>query len=192
MVLAEIRDLIRAEAQVEGDVTYQVLLDNMINQELLALTGKGRYRELQEESTYTISTNEQHEFTLPTDFQLLENLTYERDDDLYPIKTLSIGKEPRVSLNLRGTASYYYRRANKILVYPYQEIVIGDIFTLFYYKKHTLTDDDDELLVESLARPLILSCSARILRLKDTRGAMILKSDANQAFRDSRAQEFGT
>lgn len=192
MNLDEIRDLIRAEAGIEGDNTYQNLLDAVINQELSALTGKSKYRELLDWAPYTIATTAEHLFDLPTNYQLFNSLSFQKSDaETDDFTILQKGKAPRSGLKWSGNPVYFYFSASQINVYPFSSIEANDGLVLSYYAKNVLVEDDDELLVPSLERPLILACVARMTKMKDTRKGQVIANDAQQAWLETRTENAG-
>src|ERR1700761_5586849 len=76
MVLAEIRDLIRGEANIQGFKEYRSIIDAAINQELSRFTGKSRYEELRTSTVFTTTTTEQFSFPLPADYQHFISISY--------------------------------------------------------------------------------------------------------------------
>jgi hypothetical protein len=192
MVLAELRDLIRAEAGIEGDDTYQVLVDAIINQEYGRLTGKSKYEELKKVEVFTTVANAEFEFTLPTDFQLFGSLIYLPIGEL-PEEGIILdkGTYPRAGIRWQGNPKYWYRSGMELLVYPYSDSLIGDTLTLEYHKKQILTNNSDILLVNSLEPAILLSSIARLVKMKDTRKGQIIAQDAQRAFLDARTENAG-
>lgn len=191
MYLAEMRDLIRAEAGVEGLKSYTTLIDSIINQEYQRLTGKSKYVQLYTTATLTPLVDESHTFDLPTDFQHWAAVRY-----FYPLTDpdgveLYAGLPGRDGEITEGYPKYFYRNALSILFYPYGGILIGDSFILEYYKKQTLSVETDEMLIPSLETVVMQFAMARMLRMTDTKKAMLVKRDAEQAYLDTRAENAG-
>lgn len=193
MNLAEIRDLVKAEAALNGFKSNNVLIDSMINQELSAITGKSKYVELLTEFNYPPLTDEQYAFELPEDFQIFESLTYFRNSNTDPerITTLSLGLRTRGYLNYSGSPQFYNRIGNTFKVYPYTEVYDDDSLTLAYYKKVTLIEDTDLFPVESLEKSVIQMVMSRLLRARDSKQSMMAKQEGIQAWKESRSQDAG-
>jgi len=194
MNLSEIRDLIRAEANIQGLGEYTNLIDNLINNELQRITGKSKYTELLEEETYTLAAAEEFEFTLPADFQLFNEVRYSPETVNPPWAVpypLTQGKET-LFISEGYKTQYWFRKGNVFQVYPYSELVIGDQFILSYYKRPELLADADIFPVASLANVVQLYVMARMMRLRDTKASLLMKAEADQAYKDSRSEAAGS
>lgn len=190
MNLSEIRDLIRAEGKIQGYTESNALIDSIINQELLSLTGKSKYGELFTSAQFSPTDPEQNAFLLPTDFQLFESLTYNELGDPN-CKTISLtkGRQGRHLSYTQGYPNYFFIAKPTFVVYPFSNVLAPDVLTLAYYRSATLVLDTDEVPVASLEKALIGATMSRMLRLVDTKAAQLSKLDANEAYRDSRAQD---
>lgn len=198
MNLSEIRDLIRAEANIEGLDEYQTLIDNLINQELQRLTGLAPYAELLTEATLTWTVDGQFDFDLPTDFQLLNRIIYVPN----PTNTASAAYGNPFPLDKgfsqgfqtcpNGVPQFYHRFGTKLRIYPYLSSYTGDSLTLSYYKKPELVLDGDLFPVDSLIPPVQQFVMARMLRMTNTQKARDTQANANQALIAARAQNAGS
>lgn len=193
MNLSELRDLVRAEAGIEGDDIYQVLIDAIINQEYNRISGKSKYNELHDEVTFTATAVEEFEFTLPDDYQLFDTLTYlAASDTIEHTCVLSKGTNPRAGIQWSGSPKFWYRNGSILKVYPYTDVSIGDTLILGYYKKQILVDDADELLVPMLEKTILLSSIARLAAMKDTRKGQVIAQNANVAYLETRSENAGS
>lgn len=195
MNFAELRDLIRAEADIQGLAAYSNLIDNLINNELQRLTGKSKYPQLREELTFTLVADEEHSFNLPDDYQLFDSLVYTPDPtgrpfyDPYPLST---GTSTGSQTCTEGYPQYWNRVGNTIKIYPYTSFYIGDSLVLSYYKRPELIADADIFPVETLANVVQLYVMARMMRMRDTKASLLMKAEADQAYRDSRTEVMGS
>lgn len=196
MNLSEVRDMIRAEASIEGLGAYTNLIDNLINQELQRLTGQAPYEELYTETPLTFTLG-QFQFPLPADFQILARIIYVP----YPtgnapqayanLFTLSKGTGYGSTTNPCGTPMYYHRSGMTLRVYPYTNAVVGDVLTLSYYKRPQLLLDSDLFPVESLVNVVQQYVMARMMAMTDSKKASMIRQNANQALIASRAENAG-
>jgi hypothetical protein len=192
MNLAEIRDLVRAEANIGGLQEYQTLIDFIINQELLSMTGKSRYDELREEVTFTSSVDATYQFNLPSDFQLIESVTYKRpsSDPDFTVN-LSKGTKNLWKTQTIGFPQYFKRISGQLIVYPYTDFLAQETLDLVYFKKQILIQDTDELLVTALEKPLIQFTMARMLRMTDTKRAQFAQAAGEEAWKAVRVENAG-
>lgn len=190
MVLAEIRDLIRGEANIQGLKEYGTIIDAAINQELSRLTGKSRYEDLRTFVPFTTSADEQFTFSLPEDVQHIVSVSYTAYNSNCSY-LLGRGVSSFVELHWQGFPKFYARSGANLLVYPYSNIYINDAFQLDYYKKVILTLDGDEFPVISLEQPVIQAVMARMLAMTDTTKAQFAKQLSEEAYKDSRAENAG-
>lgn len=193
MNLSELRDLIRAEANINGLDEYSNLIDNLINQELQRLSGKSKYTELLFSVGYAATVLEEHSFDLPSDYQLFDYLAFTRYNDPDPqhIVVLDKGISQGLFSRPNGTPQFYIRGSATFTIYPYTEIVIGDSLLLSYYKRPELLDDDDLFPVPSLESVVQLYVIARMWRMKDTARSREAFAAADRAYRDSRSEYAG-
>jgi len=189
MNLAELRDSIRAEGNIEGFERYQNMIDNIINQTMQRFTGKAQYTELRTSANFVLAT-EQSSIALPEDFQLIDCLVYTRDNDDAAWQ-LAKGTNPFGNFGQQGYPQFYTRSGSNLSIYPFSGVNALDTVDLYYYKKPELVLNTDELEVPSLETAIIQGSLARILMLSDTKRAMAAKQEAQQAFVDSRAQANG-
>lgn len=187
MNLSELRDIVRSEANIPGDIQYQNLLDFIINQELRRFTGKGKYKDLQTTAEF-VMVDEQNSVDVPEDFQLFEAILYQRSAQT---TSCTLGKGSAVGFlqGKSGLPEFYSKNGEAFNFYPSTSVVAGDTIILVYYKLPNLLNDEDELPVVSLETALIEASISRILRMSDSDKAMLARQEANQAFRDSRADE---
>lgn len=190
MVLAELRDLVRAEANIQGLKEYSTMIDASINQELSRLTGKSKYEELRAQQIYTTTGIAQNTFLLPVDYQHIISATYNAFNSN---QTCQLGKGNATMLEVVkcGWPYYYARQGLNLIVYPYMDVAVGDILTLDYYKKVILTLDADSFPVPSLELPVIQFVIARMLSMTDTRKAQFAAEKAEETYRDTRAENAG-
>lgn len=190
MNLSEIRDLVRAEGNIEGLREHQTLIDNVINQELQRFTGKAKYSELRTNFTYNLIADAEYQLSLPADFQLFDALLYYRSDDLEKGLELSKGNLHGYERGQNGHPIYFTRYGlNKIYIYPATDTLIGDRLVLSYFKKPEMLLDTDSLPVPSLEAAVQQAVMGRILRMTDTRKAQLATQESKQAFFDSRAAD---
>lgn len=189
--LSELRDLIRAEAQIAGIEEKSTLIDSLINEELQSFTGKSKYEELLT-STPLVATNlGQNVFDLPVDYQLFSSVVWTQNvPDPCPLP-LSRGLRTQSQTYSRGTPMYYVLAAGKMNVYPWLDATIGDIYTLWYYKLPELILDTDIFPVRSLERAVRSAVMARMLRFVDSKLSNMAKSDSIEAYRNSRSEREG-
>lgn len=193
MNLSEMRDLIRAEANLEGAKEYSTLIDSIINQELQALTGKAKYAELLSSYVFTSPADQTHSFPIPTDFQLIDSVTFNRFDDINPNRgyTLSRGIRGMWQSNINGYPKYYTREAGFFQIYPYTSFFLNDFVTVSYYRKPILILETDEFPIVSIEKAVIQATMGRMLRLVDTKRAQLATQDAEKSFMESRAEDAG-
>lgn len=187
MLLAEIRDLIRAEANLQGLNEYSTLIDSILNQELQQMTGKSKYEELRDTTTLTSTEDGTSTFDLPADFQLFASAIFYREGETSGYE-LSQGVKFEWEVKANGCPLYYVRYGQKLVAYPYTNFFNGDFITLGYYKKPFLQLDTDVFLVESLEKAVIQATMGRMLRMVDTKRAQMATADADKAWMESRAQ----
>lgn len=195
MNLSEIRDLIRAEANIQGLGEYTNLIDNLINNELQRITGKSKFTELLNTKTYLLSVEGEFTFTLPDDFQLFNALTYNPSVVNNPWAkpyNLTYSKLLKYDTAIEGKPLYWMRQGNFLFVAPNIDSFIGDEFILSYYKRPELLEDNDIFPVPSLANVIQLYVMARMMRSRDTKASIMMKTEADQAYRDSRSEAFGS
>jgi len=189
MNLSEIRDLIRAEAGIQGLDEYTTLIDAILNQELQQITGKSKYEELRTNFTFTSIADGMYEFDLPEDFQLFADLYFfQNGDDPELGRSLVAGIRGRSAVNIAGYPTYYVIMGRKLQVYPYTDFYLDDYLKLAYYKKPVLVNDTDEFPVPSLEKSVQQAVMARMLRQVDTKRSQMAKADANEAYLASRAE----
>lgn len=186
MVLAEIRDLIRAEANLQGLDEYTVLIDSILNQELQQMTGKSKYTELLDSDTLTSTGDGMHLFSLPADFQLFGDLQYFQSGELQSIP-LGQGIRNQYQAHIEGYPQYYAIVGTQLQIYPYSSFYLGDYLILGYYKKPQLVLDSDVFPVSSLEKAVIQATMGRMLRMVDTKRAQMATADADKAWIESRA-----
>lgn len=202
MNLSEIRDNIRAECDIKGLREYQTLIDWMVNQELIRMTGKAKYADLWTQVITTAATPAVYTFPLPSDYLLFESLIYQQQ----PLSANTLGQWPLaqgfqngwiVAGGVQGWNTtwgyprYYARAAGNMTVYPYQGVQIGDNFILSYYKKVIISLDTDEIPVPSLELPIQLQVIGRLQKMTDTAKASVSLRLAESARVDTRAREAG-
>ncbi len=185
MKLGELRDLIRAEANIEGVREYQNLIDNIINQELQRMTGLAKFPELQTSVNTTLTVG-QSILDLPNDFQQLATLFYTKLGDT-KAKELELSKCIYSVDDRFLTPRYYTRVSTGYTLFPYAGISAGDTTLLVYYYKPELLLDTDELQIPALETAIIQFTMGRMLRMKDTRKAQFATSEGNKAFMQARA-----
>lgn len=190
MVLAEIRDLIRGESNIQGLKEYGTIIDAAINQELSRMTGKSRYEDLRTSTIFTVVSTEEYAFPLPVDYQHLISVSYTAYNSNCTYQ-LGKGLASQVELNRWGRPRYFARYASQLFVYPYPDIDVNDIFQLDYYKKVILVNDADEFPVISLEQAVIQAVMARMIAMTDTSKAQFAKQLAEEAYKDSRAENAG-
>jgi hypothetical protein len=195
MVLAELRDLIRAEAMIQGIREYQNLIDWLINQELTKLTGKHKYSDLITSYIFTASVDQTSSFSLPSDYQLLENMMYLPNPDINPqwtnAKQLVKGIYSTFLQNFQGYPNFYVIQGQTIFVYPYTAFNTGDQINLSYYKRPQLLNDSDVIPVPALENVLQLFVMARMWFMKDTAKGQVMRGMANEALIAARAEYAG-
>ncbi len=194
MNLSEIRDLIRAEANIEGIGEYSTLIDALINEELQRVTGTAHFAELLTETTLSVAANEQYEFDLPADFQLLDRIIYVPSEASRAFSgpfPLDRGFPRGWLTNTNGRPQFYSRFGSKLRIYPYTESYLNDELSLSYYKKVTLSADTDEFPVDSLLPVVRQYVMGRLLAMTDSKKAMLARQNANTAYIGSRAENAG-
>ncbi len=190
MKLAELRDLIRAEAGLNGLNEYASLIDNIINQELCELTQKSNYPILFETLVFTSPADETSVFELPADFQRLSSLDYLPDPNSQSILggyQLSRGTKNGYLTNTNGYPYYYSINGLSLQIYPYTSFFINDTITLSYYRKPSLILDDDEFPIPSLEKAVQQLTMGRLLRMVDTKRAQMATADGQKAWLSSRS-----
>lgn len=194
MNLSELRDLIRAEANIQGLDEYTTLIDAIINQELQRITGKSKYQELLTEFTYTSALTGTYGFDLPADFQLWDFITFS------PIEgSLAYGRPFNLSkgfarghlTNTYGVPQFFHRVGNRFNVYPFTEFYLNDRLILSYYKRPVLLLDSDVFPVESLIPAVQQYVMARMLGMTDSKKSLIVRRNAEGAYIDSRSEDAG-
>lgn len=189
MNLAEIRDMIRAEAGLQGLDEYTALIDAILNQELQATTGKAKYQELLTSATLTSLADGQSLYTLPSDFQLLASANFHQSgDDPEFGYDLAQGRATGWKTSINGYPRYYSIVAGTIRFYPYTDFYLNDYVTLEYYKRPVLILDTDEFPIPSLEKTIQQLVMARLLRQIDSKKAQMAKAEGNLAFMESRAE----
>jgi hypothetical protein len=189
MNLAELRDLIRAEAGLQGLDEYTTLIDAILNQELQATTGKAKYEELRTQAVLTATGDGQNLFDLPDDFQLLASANFHRSgDDPLQGYDLASGRATGYQTNVDGDPRYYHIFGKKLRVYPFTGLYLNDYLNLDYYKRPVLTLDDDEFPIPSLEKSIQQLVMARLLRQVDSKRAQMAKAEGNQGFLESRSE----
>lgn len=188
--LSEIRDYIRVEADIQGLKEYTVLIDAMINQELRQFTGKSKYQEMYDTTTFTVADPTVNTFSLPVDFQMFDTLTYVQpsDTNTTPLN-LTQGKGLNICAN--GKPMYYRRQGNVFFVYPYLNLCLNDQLVLGYYKFATLQNETDLFPVESLEKAVIQKVIARMLAKVSSQRAQMAQMEAKEAYQDSRVENAG-
>lgn len=195
MNLGELRNLIRAEAGIQGLDEYSALIDAILSQELRAATGKGNFEELRSDVTTIVTTADaQHDFTLPVDFQTLAcaNFMANSQSNSYPLYS---GRAAEFNRSQNGSPRFFIIQgtdgAKKLRLYPFSSVVIGDSLVFEYYKLPNLTLDTDIFPVPSLEKSIQQAVMARLLRQVDTKRAQMAKAEANQGFSEARAENAG-
>lgn len=190
MKLAELRDLIRAEAGLNGLNEYTALIDNIVNQELQELTQKSNYPILLTAQIFTSPADGTSVFTLPADFQRLSSLDYLPN----PISAgvirgyqLSRGTKNGYLTNTCGYPYYYSINGLSLQIYPYTSFFLNDTLTLSYYKRPQLILDDDEFPIPSLEKAVQQLSMGRLLRMVDTKRAQMATLEGKQAWLSSRS-----
>jgi hypothetical protein len=189
MNLAELRDLIRAEAGLQGLDEYTSLIDAILNQELQATTGKAKYEELRTSVVLTATGDGQNSFDLPNDFQLLASADFHRSgDDPAHGYDLAQGKQTGYQTSIDGAPRFYSILGRSLRVYPFTGLYLGDYINFDYYKRPVLVLDADEFPIPSLEKSIQQLVMARLLRQVDTKKAQMAKMEGNQGFIESRAE----
>lgn len=199
MNLNELRDLIRAEANLEGLNEYQNLIDNLINQELQRLTGLAKYSDLLTDFVFTQVAVNNFSFNLPADFQLFSSITYTPYlttttlllGSASPPFTLSPGLDRGWERRPMGIPKFFMKIGRTFKVYPYTDFALNDTLTLSYYKRPELNLDTDIFPVESLIPAVQQFVMGRLLRMRDTRKSQVITAEANKAFISSRGEYGG-
>lgn len=195
MNLSEIRDLIRAEANIEGLGEYTNLIDALVNEELGRLTGTAPYAELITETVLTSLVDATFEFALPVDFQILDRIVFvpnaANPASYGSSYTLDKGLQRGYLTQIEGRPLYYRRFGTKVRVYPYTQFYANDSLNLSYYKRPVLTLDTDLFPVESLIPPVRQYVMARMLAMTDTKKAQYARGNANTALIAARAENAG-
>lgn len=190
MKLAEIRDLVRAEAGLHGLNEYTSLIDAIINQELQELTQKSNYDILRTVVTYTAPADATSLFSLPADYQRIDTIDYLPDPNSPSVNcgyTLSRGKKNRYLTQINGYPQYYAIDGAQLQIYPYTSFFINDTLTLAYYKKPVMILDDDEFPVPVLEKAVQQLAMGRLLRMVDTKRAQMATFDGGKAWMSSRS-----
>lgn len=188
MNLAEMRDLVRAEANLQGLNEYTVLIDSIINQELQELTQKSNYDVLRETVVFTASVDGENSFDLPDDFQRISTLDYLPTGNTPPCGySLSRGTKDNYLTNTQGYPKYFVTLQRKLQIYPYTSFFINDTLSLAYYKKPVLVLDTDEFPVDSLIKSVQQLTMGRLLRMIDTKRAQMATADGGKAWLSSRS-----
>lgn len=192
IVLAELVDMVRSEANIEGFKEMTNLIVNILNQELQRFTGKGKFEELRTDLTVDLSADEQFQIPLPADFQLFGAITYYKSGDLTTGLQLSKGQGFGYQEGLQGTPRYFTRYGNSYInVYPALGTLLEDRLVLSYYKKPQMLLDTDPLQVPSLETAVVQATIGRMLRMTSTQRAQLATREAHSAFNDARAQNAG-
>lgn len=190
MKLAELRDLIRAEAGLNGLNEYTALIDNIILQELREITQKSNYPILFTSFVYTNAVEATSEFALPVDFQRLSSLDYAPDPFSQSVirgYQLSRGTKNGYLTNTNGYPYYYSINGLNLQIYPYTNFFVGDTLTLSYYSLPSLSLDDDEFPVPSVEKAVQQLAMGRLLRMVDTKRAQMATADGGKAWLASRS-----
>ena len=189
MNLAEIRDMIRAEAGLNGLDEYTALIDAILNQELQATTGKAKYQELRTSVTLTATADGLNLYDLPADFQLLASANFHRmGDDPEHGHDLAQGLQTGWQTQIDGWPRHYAISAGKIRFYPFTGIYLNDYVILEYFRRPVLLLDSDAFPVPSLEKTVQQLVMARLLRQIDSKRAQMAKMEGNQGFMESRAE----
>lgn len=194
MNLSEIRDLIRAEANIEGLGEYTSTIDNLINVELQRLTGKSKYAQLLTEYTFTSVADGTFQFDLPDNFQLFGTLSFVPYQNSLAYGTpyeLSKGFEWGYLTQTMGCPKFWHRVGNSFRIYPYTDFYINDSLVLSYYKRPELLLDADVFPVDSLIPAVQQYVIARMLVMTDTKRAALTRQNANSAYLDTRSEDAG-
>lgn len=194
MNLSELRDLIRAETDIQGLREYQNLIDNLVVQELRRLTGKSKYTELSEDYVFTSSVVNTFSFSLPSDFQLFGSLIYQPNtavNNFCGNRPLAKGFQDGYLTRINGFPQFYARKANTLFFYPYNSMSIGDSMLLSYYKRPDLMLDTDEFPVESLIPAVSTFVMSRMMMMKDTSKGIALRQTAELLWKDTRSEHAG-
>lgn len=199
MNLNELRDLIRAEANLEGLNEYQNLIDNLINQEFQRLTGLAKYSDLLKDFVFTQVVVNNFSFDLPDDFQLFSSITYTPYltsptlllGSAFGPYTLAPGLNRAWEWRTIGVPRFFRKVGRTFKVYPYTDFTLNDTLTLSYYKRPELSLDTDIFPVESLIPAVQQFVMGRLLRMRDTRKSQVITAEANKAFISSRGEYGG-
>lgn len=197
MTLSELRDLIRVEAEIPGTEIIGTTLDALINQALYAITGKSPFSEMRTEENFTITTDDEHTFTLPEDFQHFDKVIYAPPTTspsfCSPARTLFVGNSGGLQKRIFGSPTYYLRAGNELIVYPYTGgIYVNDVFVLSYYKFMALVNDDDIFPIISLIPVVTQMVLERIMRTSSTKQSIVAGAGAMKSFQDARSLDAGS
>lgn len=178
MKLGEIKDHIRDEARMSDAGAMDVMLTRLVNDKLRGLTARAPYPQLQETATLS-PVDATSAIDLPVDYQHFGSLRYAERDlisvDIFPF--------------MRDQDPKYYRIAKPYLyVAPEVNVLSTHVVTLVYYKLHTLTNDSDDLLIDSMANTLINMVAQHVARFSDKQLADALRMDLSTSYVDLRAE----
>lgn len=181
MKLGEIKDYIRSEAKVSDSGALDVLLGRRINEKIRGLTTRETYGILQTTTTLT-PVDATSALALPADYQHFYSIHWNN------YKLNRTKAFPNLALPV-GTPYYFRIGKPNIYVFPYDDVVSTDVVDLVYYKLHTLSADDDDLLIDEMADYLITSIAAEIAAVSSSELASILAVGSRESYINLRSDE---
>lgn len=197
MLRPQMRDEIRALAEVEGASTMTGLINSHIQQSLDALTALAKYDEcFTPDTILTVAAN--GVVTLPTALQHLD------DRGIYFLVNGSVDLGDKYILNSYarwrtsdvGRASQYRMYgvdgagaiSRKLQLTPYDDIdIVNDRVMINYWRKLTWNIDTSEFPIPKLQETLILRVAARICKRTNSQLAAKHLRDAQGAYAALRA-----
>lgn len=195
MLRIEMRDEIRAMAEISGTGTANGLINNAIQDALNNITSLARYDEL-----YTIDTvlniAANGVVTLPSDFQHLDDtgIYFLRDGEAE--NRIRLNPYHRVRSYLTGLPKqwrYYGTDSSgvitrKLQITPYAEIVTADDkLSISYWRKYNWDTDTVEFPIPKFEETIKLKVAARIAKSKDSRLSQKLMLQSKEAYISLRA-----
>lgn len=189
MKLAELRDAVRVEGQHKQD-SYSATLDRLINEYFRKYTGRNRYPELHV-SQYLLNVigNGQSTFTLPANYQLADMFYY--NDRSISIRGATSNPNRAHNILPNGELRYAKIAGNELNVFPSDQIRIGDVLNLSYYRSYPLLLDTDEHPVRVLDDVVIAEVTARLYAITDTNKQLAYKQIAKDSFAAARSEYAG-
>lgn len=175
--LAELRALIKKEARVQGSDNLDDFIDSLVNELLCDYAQKNRYFEFLLINQPVATTLNNGTYTLPDNFIAMRMVRYKQTPTGYTY-TLN-PRSPFIETANGSRPRWYDIAADKIVVFPFDDVPVGDSLLLDYWKFPGTLTDASVFPIPKLVAPVKLEAIRRVLIFnQELQEAQVLKGES--------------